>query len=66
MTEEAVPASSSKLAPRESEYIPDPDKIMNVALGPQHPGAGHFRIRLWLDGDYLVRADPDPGYVHRG
>jgi NADH-quinone oxidoreductase subunit D len=50
----------------ETEYVPDPDKIMSVALGPQHPGAGHFRIRLWLDGDYVVRADPDPGYVHRG
>jgi NADH-quinone oxidoreductase subunit D len=50
----------------ESEYTPDADKIMSVALGPQHPGAGHFRIRLWLDGDYVVRADPDPGYVHRG
>jgi len=50
----------------ESEYSPDPDNIMSVALGPQHPGSGHFRIRLWLDGDYVVRADPDPGYVHRG
>ena len=39
---------------------------MSVSLGPQHPGAGHFRIRLWLDGDIVVRADPDPGYVHRG
>ena len=50
----------------ETDYSPDPDNIMSVALGPQHPGAGHFRIRLWLDGDYVVRADPDPGYVHRG
>ena len=50
----------------ESEYSPDADRIMAVSLGPQHPGAGHFRIRLWLDGDYLVRAEPDPGYVHRG
>ncbi len=48
------------------EYSPDADRIMAVSLGPQHPGAGHFRIRLWLDGDYCVRADPDPGYVHRG
>ena len=39
---------------------------MAVSLGPQHPGAGHFRIRLWLDGDYVLKADPDPGYVHRG
>jgi NADH-quinone oxidoreductase subunit D len=48
------------------EYSPDSDRIMAVSLGPQHPGAGHFRIRLWLDGDYVVAADPDPGYVHRG
>src|SRR2546427_10014290 len=50
----------------ESEYNPDADRIMSVALGPQHPGAGHFRIQLWLDGDYVVKAEPDPGYVHRG
>ncbi len=48
------------------DYSPDADRIMSVSLGPQHPGAGHFRIRLWLDGDIVVRADPDPGYVHRG
>lgn len=48
------------------EYSPDSDRVMAVSLGPQHPGAGHFRIRLWLDGDYCVKADPDPGYVHRG
>jgi NADH-quinone oxidoreductase subunit D len=48
------------------EYSPDADRIMSVSLGPQHPGAGHFRIRLWLDGDFVVKADPDPGYVHRG
>ncbi len=50
----------------ETQYNPDSDRIMEVSLGPQHPGAGHFRIKLWLDGDFLVRAEPDPGYVHRG
>ena len=50
----------------QTEYIPDADRIMAVSLGPQHPGAGHFRIKLWLDGDFLVRAEPDAGYVHRG
>jgi NADH-quinone oxidoreductase subunit D len=50
----------------QSDFVPDSDRIMSVALGPQHPGAGHFRIQLWLDGDYVVRAEPDPGYVHRG
>ena len=51
---------------QESEYFPEPDRIMSVSLGPQHPGAAHFRLRLWLDGDYVVRTEPDPGYVHRG
>ncbi|MGD0318149.1 MAG: NADH-quinone oxidoreductase subunit D [Nitrososphaerales archaeon] len=50
----------------QTEYDPDSDRIMAVAFGPQHPGAGHFRIKLWLDGDYLVRSEPDPGYIHRG
>jgi NADH-quinone oxidoreductase subunit D len=50
----------------EVTYEPEADRVMNVALGPQHPGAGHFRIQLWLDGDYVVKAEPDPGYVHRG
>ncbi len=50
----------------ESEYSPDADRIMAVSFGPQHPGAGHFRIKLWLDGDFLIRSEPDAGYVHRG
>ena len=35
-------------------------------VGPQHPGSGHFRIIVTVDGDYIVGAKPDPGYVHRG
>ena len=35
-------------------------------VGPQHPGSGHFRIVVTVDGDYIVGAKPDPGYVHRG
>ncbi len=37
-----------------------------LAVGPQHPGSGHFRFFLVLDGDVVVDAYPDPGYVHRG
>jgi NADH-quinone oxidoreductase subunit D len=38
---------------------------MIVSIGPQHSGAGHFRIILKLDGDIIVDAIPDPGFVHR-
>ena len=53
-----------------------PNSVMNVVdqggdrlvlhVGPQHPGSGHFRIIVTVDGDYIVDAKPDPGYVHRG
>jgi NADH-quinone oxidoreductase subunit D len=39
---------------------------LDVSVGPQHPGSGHMRILIRVDGDYIVSADPDIGYVHRG
>jgi len=42
------------------------ERIMTLNVGPQHPGSGHMRIIVKIDGDYIVDADPDPGYVHRG
>ena len=42
------------------------DRIMTLNVGPQHPGSGHMRLIIKIDGDYIVDADPDPGYVHRG
>jgi len=47
---------------RESEE----DRLMTLSVGPQHPGSGHFRFTVKVDGDYIVYCDPDPGYVHRG
>ncbi len=44
----------------------DEDRLMTLSVGPQHPGSGHFRFTIKLDGDYIVFCDPDPGYVHRG
>ena len=42
------------------------DRLMKLSVGPQHPGSGHFRFTIKIDGDYIVYCDPDPGYVHRG
>jgi len=36
-------------------------------LGPQHPSThGVFRIILTMDGERVVKAEPIPGYLHRG
>ena len=41
------------------------DKLV-MSVGPQHPGSGHFRLIVTIDGDTIVDMKPDPGYVHRG
>ncbi len=52
------PITSSNRTPQSS--------TLDVAVGPQHPGSGHCRILIRVDGDYIVSCDPDIGYVHRG
>jgi len=34
-------------------------------VGPQHPGSGHMRIYVKLNGDLIEDAELDVGYVHR-
>ncbi|MEB3861394.1 MAG: NADH-quinone oxidoreductase subunit D [Desulfurococcales archaeon] len=41
------------------------EDLYEVFIGPQHPGSGHMRIIVRIDGDIIVEADPDMGYVHR-
>lgn len=38
---------------------------MLLQIGPQHPGSGHMRMLVKLDGDVIVDFIPDVGYVHR-
>jgi NADH:ubiquinone oxidoreductase 49 kD subunit 7 len=41
------------------------DMILNI--GPQHPSThGVLRLRLVLDGERIVEAEPIIGYMHRG
>jgi NADH-quinone oxidoreductase subunit D len=43
------------------------DNRMVVNFGPQHPSAhGQLRLILELDGEQVVKAVPDVGYLHRG
>ncbi len=43
------------------------DNTMIVNFGPQHPSAhGQLRLVLELQGEEVVKAYPDVGYLHRG
>jgi len=44
--------------PVESEY--------DLYFGPAHPGSGNFGVKLKVDGERIVSARADPGYLHRG
>jgi len=47
-------------------YEPEAD-LMVLHFGPQHPSThGVFRMQLLLDGERIVQAIPDLGYLHRG
>ncbi len=37
-----------------------------INLGPQHPAThGVLRVKLMMDGEYIVEAEPVLGYIHR-
>ncbi|MEJ2579222.1 MAG: hypothetical protein P8Z68_09005 [Kineosporiaceae bacterium] len=41
------------------------DMVLNI--GPQHPAThGVLRLRITVDGERIVRAEPVVGYMHRG
>ncbi len=45
----------------------DPGQIMTLNMGPSHPAThGVLRLALELDGEVIVRAQPEIGYLHRG
>jgi NADH-quinone oxidoreductase subunit D len=54
---ETLPAGASDRAPQETF-------VLN--LGPQHPAAhGVLRVLLTMDGEWITRAEPVIGYIHR-
>lgn len=43
-----------------------PPETFVLNLGPQHPAThGVLRVKLTMDGEYVMRAEPVCGYVHR-
>lgn len=45
--------------------LPTSEMVLNI--GPQHPAThGVLRLRLRLDGERIVAAEPIVGYMHRG
>lgn len=42
-------------------------RLLQLNFGPQHPAAhGVLRLIIFLDGEYIVKADPHIGLLHRG
>lgn len=51
--------------PRPGEALRTDRLIVN--MGPQHPSThGVLRVILTVDGEWVVSAEPDIGYLHRG
>jgi len=43
------------------------DEVMILNIGPQHPAThGVLRVRLKLDGETIIEAEPIVGYLHTG
>src|SRR2546426_8911714 len=54
--------------PPQFEIVDRPlDTQMTISMGPQHPSThGVLRLELVLDGEMVVKATPDIGYLHTG
>src|ERR671919_2754118 len=59
---------SSATIPPQFEIVDRPlDTQMTISMGPQHPSThGVLRLELILDGEMVVKATPDIGYLHTG
>src|ERR1700757_394019 len=43
-----------------------PQETFVLNLGPQHPAThGVLRVKLTMEGEYVERAEPVCGYIHR-
>lgn len=57
------------MSKKETKSLVQPEltEIMELNLGPQHPSThGVLRIKLKMDGEIIVEAEPVIGYLHTG
>lgn len=61
-------ATAVENLPSEVELLDQPlESQMTLSMGPQHPSThGVLRLDLRLDGELVVKAIPDIGYLHTG
>ncbi len=60
-----VGAGAAEVADVERGRLATQDMVLNI--GPQHPSThGVLRLRLTLDGERILAAEPIVGYMHRG
>ena len=61
-------SASTVNIPPQFEVVDKPlDTQMTLSMGPQHPSThGVLRLELVLDGEMVVKATPDIGYLHTG
>ena len=54
--------------PSQFDVVDQPlESQMTLSMGPQHPSThGVLRLELKLDGELVVKATPDIGYLHTG
>jgi NADH-quinone oxidoreductase subunit D len=58
---------ASSLAPEAAPAAPGEARRMVLNMGPQHPSThGVLRVVLELEGETIVKARPDIGYLHTG
>src|SRR5215217_8180306 len=61
------PTATLETSAADSENTPPQRRRMTLNMGPQHPSThGVLRVLLELDGETVVRAYPDIGFLHTG
>src|SRR4029079_4099403 len=64
---EGMSEPENSAAVGESEAQPAGPRRMTLTVGPQHPSThGVLRLLLELDGETILTAQPDIGYLHTG
>ena len=65
MSDTTIPSVAETIPQEESTSVKP--RRMSLNMGPQHPSThGVLRLELELDGETIVKCQPDIGYLHTG